>query len=316
MNATGPPSLLFDPPPTVAHVDRSEGRRLYVYDYHSVAGTSERLLGRLDPYAVGPAPEGWDPRQFAFAARQLYLPPPAGALFGLEGSYDMDIRGLYARPLNDLTFFLRFVEGTPAHATLLRMGAVGTVFSLHDAGLEDLPLKATEPSLFPDDIRVRRVPESLPLTWVVGGVRVGDEQVAFQTLGDATFDPAREVLLPRGAARAVPLLFTGSSRIVRLAPDRVVLEVEASADGHVVLADAFDPGWRATVDGAPAVVERANVAFRAVAIRPGRHRVEMVYRPQAVAQGLSVSGPFLLVTLVAGLVVATRGRRGLPGPRD
>jgi hypothetical protein len=289
-------------------VDRREDRRLYVYDYHSVAGTARGRLGREDPYRHVPTPSGWDERRFTALALKLYLPPPTGGLFGLEGSYDMDIRGLYSRHLNDLTFFLRHVEGTPVHTNLLRMGAVGTVFSLHDAGLEELPVETRAPSLFPEAIRVRRVPAALPRSWVVGGVRVADGRRALENLADPSFDPAREVVLAAGPARSTPEPFAGRSRVLRLAPDRVTLEVDASAPGFVILADAFDPGWRATVDGQPARVQRANVAFRAVAVAEGRHVVEMVYRPRTVFQGLTLSTLSLLLVLGVAAVGARRER--------
>jgi hypothetical protein len=117
LNATGPASLLFDPPPTVDLVDRRDERRLYVYDYHSVAGTAESRLGRKDPYRHVPTPSGWDERRFAALALKIYLPPPTGGLFGLEGSYDMDIRGLYSRHLNDLAFFCGTSKARPSTRT-------------------------------------------------------------------------------------------------------------------------------------------------------------------------------------------------------
>jgi hypothetical protein len=234
--------------------------------------------------------------------------PPSAGLFGLEGSYDLDIRGLYPRPLNDLTFFLRHVEGTSVHTKLLRMGAVGSVLSLHDRGLEELRLDGTLFSLFPEAIRVWRVPGVPPRTWVVGGSRVADEREAFESLADPSFDPAREVLLPEGRPRSAPEAFVGTSRPLRVAPDRVTLETDTSAPGFVVLADAFDPGWRATVDGQPAAVHRANVAFRAVEVAEGRHVVEMVYRPRTVFQGLTLSAAALLLVLGVVAAGAPRGR--------
>ena len=92
----------------------------------------------------------------------------------------------------------------------------------------------------------------------------------------------------------------------------MTLEVEASDPGFVVLADAFDPGWRAEVDGRPAPVLRANVAFRAVAVPEGRHVVAMAYRPPAVGQGLTLSAASLLL-LLGGVVSGARGRRRAPG---
>ena len=314
LNATAPAALIFDPPPAVARVDREALRRLYVYDYHSVAGIAERQLGRSVPYAVGSPPQGWGEEQFQAAAIRLYLLPPSGGLFGLEGSYDLDLRGLYPRALNDLTFFLRHVEGTSVHTRLLRLGAVGTVLSLHERGLEDLELEATIASFFPEAIRVWRVPGALPRSWVVGGSRVADGRRAFEILSGVGFDPGREVLLAEGDLQDAGTGFVGSSRVLRLTPDRVVLDVRASAPGFVVLADAFDPGWRATVDGRAAAIFRANVAFRAVPVPAGRHVVEMVYRPRGVLFGLMLSVAGLLVILGLGRVAARGARRGTPQP--
>lgn len=308
LNATAPPDVLFRPPPVVSHVDRSGDRRLYVFDYHSLPGTSERLLGRPDPYRRGRPPDGLDPRLFEFVALRSYLPPPFAGLFGLEGSYDFDIRGLYSRDLNDLTFVLRQLEGSPAHTRLLRMGAVGTVVSLHARGLEDLLPAATLESLFPEPIRVWRVPGALPRSWVVGCSRTADRGDAIQALVDPAFDPAREVILPTdGSGSACGP--AGESRVAVLRADRVELEVDAAAAGFVVLADAWDPGWRVSVDGRAQPLLRANVAFRAVAVPAGRHAVVMRYRPPAVIEGLALS---VVASLLAAAIVL-RGRR--PGSR-
>jgi uncharacterized membrane protein YfhO len=75
-----------------------------------------------------------------------------------------------------------------------------------------------------------------------------------------------------------------------------------------VLADAYDPGWRASVDGERAALLRANVAFRAVAVPQGRHVVELVYRPRAVVLGLGESLAALVVA--AALFVTARRRAG------
>jgi hypothetical protein len=306
MNPTAPASLLLVPPPLVAHVDRSEGRRLYVYDYHSLPESSPKWLGRDRPYARLAPPPGWDRRTLAMVALRLYLLPPAAGFYGLEGSYDLDLRGLFPRDLNDLTFFLRRVEGQPAHAKLLRMGAVGTVASLHDGGFGE-PV-ATLASLFPEPIRVWRVPEAPPRSWVVGCARQADRGAAFAALLDPAFDPAGEVVLPEPAPGGSGCGPAGRSLYLRPQPDRVRLEVEAERDGYVVVADAFDPGWRASVDGAAAPVLRANVAFRAVPVPAGRHVVEMIYRPRAVSRGATLTVLFL-VLLAATATAALRSRR-------
>ena len=80
-----------------------------------------------------------------------------------------------------------------------------------------------------------------------------------------------------------------------------------------MLADAWDHGWRAWVDGAPAPVLVANVAFRAVAVAAGRHVVEMRYRPRAALVGLALSGLSLLALAVVAALVRLRRRFGHGG---
>ena len=81
----------------------------------------------------------------------------------------------------------------------------------------------------------------------------------------------------------------GTARIVTDLPERVVVETESSGPAFLVLADTFDPGWSATVDGSPAPIRPAYVAFRAVALKAGPHTVEFTYRPAGFTLGLVIS---------------------------
>ena len=129
-----------------------------------------------------------------------------------------------------------------------------------------------------------------------------DEAVVSRLL-DPAFDPRREIVLPEGTAGRESPGFQGSSRLVEERADRVVLETKTNAPGFVVLLDGFDPGWRARLDGQPAALLRANLAFRAVAIPEGNHRIELVYRPRGLLLGLLVS----VLCLAPAALVAARG---------
>ena len=93
------------------------------------------------------------------------------------------------------------------------------------------------------------------------------------------------------------------------APERVTVEVETGAPGYLVLGDAWYPGWRATVDGAPAPIERANLLFRAVPVPAGTHTVQFTYRPLSVTAGATISAAALLALFVV-LPVLLGLRRG------
>jgi hypothetical protein len=76
------------------------------------------------------------------------------------------------------------------------------------------------------------------------------------------------------------------------------ITVETERPGWLLLADVHYPGWRAEVDGTPVVIERANLAFRAVALPAGARTVRFVYEPGWIVPGAVISGIALLVLLV------------------
>jgi hypothetical protein len=307
LNATAPPLLLVARPPVLSALDLRDRGRSYVYDYLTLTGASERHLGRPDPYAVPQPPPGVDPRPMGALAQRVYPVPPVAGTWDVEGSYDLDLRGMQPLPQRELTLTLRQSEGTASHRRLLRMGAVRNVVSLHERGLEDLVRGPTFHGLFPEPIRTWGVPGALPRAYVVGRARAIEGPAAIQALVEPGFEPASEVILSEEGAPAAAEASvggTGTVRIAELFGDRVRLETEAEKPGVVVLVDAWDPGWRAWVDGRPTVVLRANGAFRAVAVAAGRHVIEMRYRPWPVLAGLclSAAGLFTLVIGAGGLV--------------
>ena len=306
LNATAPTALLSTPPAVVAEALRDDGRRVHVWDYLRPPGTSERLLGRADPYRPATWPPSLDHRVVEFAAQRQLLVAATATFFGLETSFDFDNRGLYPRDLNDIAYFLVRTEGTPVHLRLLQLGAVARVIALHDRGFEGLRLERMLPSLTGDPIRVFSVPEPRPRAWLVNRARVADGAAAIGALLDPAFDPREEAIVATPASFEPSSLVAGSVRWLGRRADRQQLETDSPRPALLVLADAYDPGWKASVDGAPVALLRANLAFRAVPVPEGRHRVELVYRPRPVLGGLAVSGSAVVACL--GLIVAARSR--------
>jgi hypothetical protein len=229
--------------------------------------------------------------------------------WGLYGSFDYDWLSLYPRPLRNLTLLFRAAEETPEFARLLRVGSVDFVIALHREGLEDLQPVARVPSRFAGDVFVYRTPSPLPRSYAVSGVRTAQGLPALRMLADPSFDPSTTIVLPEGSPRDASPSFRGASRLADYRPDRVVLEAELSEPGYVVLADAYDPGWRARIDGRPALLLAANAVFRAVPVDAGRHRVELLYRPAAVTRGVAVALGSAVLAL-GGVVSVRRRERG------
>ena len=93
--------------------------------------------------------------------------------------------------------------------------------------------------------------------------------------------------------------------------ERAVIESRARRPSLLVLTDVWYPGWKATVDGKPATIERVDYLMRGVKVPPGTHRVEMRYEPASWRAGWIISLVSLLVLI--GLVVAGVRQRGRAG---
>jgi uncharacterized membrane protein YfhO len=100
-----------------------------------------------------------------------------------------------------------------------------------------------------------------------------------------------------------------SAQIVAYAPERVVVHTSSATPGVLVLADAFYPGWRASVDGEAAAIYPANVLFRAVPLPAGEHTVVFTFEPSSWRLGLAVAGLGLLLMAVLGLLASWGFRR-------
>jgi uncharacterized membrane protein YfhO len=69
-----------------------------------------------------------------------------------------------------------------------------------------------------------------------------------------------------------------------------------------VVSEAWDAGWSASVDDAPAPIVRVNHAEMAIALAPGIHRVLLSYRTPGLAAGAA-----LAALAAAGLGLAAGG---------
>jgi hypothetical protein len=85
------------------------------------------------------------------------------------------------------------------------------------------------------------------------------------------------------------------------------LQVRAPDRSLLVLTDAWYPGWKAWVDGRPALIRRVNWHFMGVMIGRGEHEVRFDYRPRRIRTAAAVSA---LALLGLAVVLARGGRRG------
>jgi hypothetical protein len=126
----------------------------------------------------------------------------------------------------------------------------------------------------------------MPRARLVAGIEIEpDDTKAVQRLRDPKFPMAMRAILAEGTPRDDGIGDVGTARIVSTDPDRLVIDVDVKREACLVVADTEYPGWRAFVDGKERRIQRANVAFRAVALKRGDQRVEFVYEPKSVLLG-------------------------------
>jgi hypothetical protein len=90
--------------------------------------------------------------------------------------------------------------------------------------------------------------------------------------------------------------------------ERVVVGVVPDRAGLLVLADAWYPGWKASVDGQERPIHRVDHAFRGVVVVPGDREVVFTYAPASFRVGAGAS----LVALLAAVGLALFLQRTRP----
>jgi hypothetical protein len=127
-------------------------------------------------------------------------------------------------------------------------------------------------------------------------------RVALVGAGDLRPD---EVVLdaPAGRSGGAP----AQVRVTRDGTDRIEVSVRASAAGHLVIADALQQDWAATVDGRPVPLVAADHGLVAVPVSSGTHVVQLSYQMPYHNLGGWVSG--LTAALAAGLLGVAWWRR-------
>ena len=122
-------------------------------------------------------------------------------------------------------------------------------------------------------------------------------------------DDQLRALIPAGMASPPVTPVT----IESFAPERIIVRVETSEPGLLVLSEAWYPGWRAKVAGEDIACIPVNIWQRAVAVPAGEHTVEVYYRSNHLRLGAIISAATLAV--MALLLAACSMRRWRIGRR-
>ena len=124
-----------------------------------------------------------------------------------------------------------------------------------------------------------------------------NHDAAFDLIHADDFDPQQTLILEAGQ----PLTQQpgkATLTIIKYDPNEIAFEVTLDKPGYFLLTDIFHPDWQTTINGEPADILVADYAFRAVALGPGTHAIEMWYEPAGWTIGLLVSGLTWLIIIL------------------
>lgn len=103
---------------------------------------------------------------------------------------------------------------------------------------------------------------------------------ALAKLADPKFDPFSEVILADEIdAKPAGEDPNASAQITSWLPRDETIRTKSSQPGQLLMVQRWHPDWKATLDGQPVKLLRANYLFCAVSVPAGEHTVELHYDP-------------------------------------
>jgi hypothetical protein len=148
---------------------------------------------------------------------------------------------------------------------------------------------------------------------------VESESEALRRVTSSLFDPSRQGVLEEpvpigpgpsseGGEPAPP----PSARYRPLGPQAARVDVSVPAPGLLVVRNAYDPNWSASLDGRPVELLRVDFFLQGVVVPPGRHVLLLRYDDPWVGYGLL--GSSLSLAALLGAAAALRARSGRAAP--
>ncbi len=248
---------------------------------------------------------------------------PFGALFTSNRFMIFDVGsvgGYHPAKLSIYDDFLQILGPSLAKGSFQLLDMMNVRYVVSGARLPDSPVLRPVWSGRDYQGQPRAVYESLtafPRAWVVGEYRVAGRDETLDALTNHTVDLRRTVLLDREPSIAPA---AGDSTAVvtveSLTSDKSDFSVDLDRPGIVVVSEIYYPEWKATVDGAPAEILRANHILRAIALPAGPHRIEFRYDSSLFERSAAVSISAFLLTLIAIAGTFVAGRKGAKWKRS
>jgi uncharacterized membrane protein YfhO len=78
----------------------------------------------------------------------------------------------------------------------------------------------------------------------------------------------------------------------------IMININSSEKGWLLLADVWYPGWKATIDGRETKIFRADYLFRGIEVPEGNHSIKFQYQPISFIIGGTISAVSLGILIL------------------
>jgi hypothetical protein len=199
-------------------------------------------------------------------------------------------------------------KAAPTPSGDIRLSPILDMLNVRYVIFRGAPIPSDHPYLQGQDYWVVLNPSALPRAFVPRAVEVvADDKARLQKLAAPTFDP-RSIAYVESPIE-LPASCVGAAEIMSEIPLRITVNLRMETPGLVVLADLWDKGWHASLNGKPMTILRVNHAIRGVNVPAGPGTLEFRYKPSSFAWGLGLAGFAVVFLMVWVTMVSRRGRR-------
>jgi hypothetical protein len=203
-------------------------------------------------------------------------------------------------------WYVPAIEVVPSERTI-KVPPILNMLNVRYLILRNRPVRAVTPLIAHDDYWIIENRDAAPRLYIPRHVEImTDASRLLVLLAAKEFDSTRIAYVDGPVT--LPTECRGTAKIVDEVPARITVAADMQTRGLLVLADRWDGGWRAYLDGEPVPILRTNHALRGVELPAGQHALVFAYEPASLVWGVRLMAAAVLGLLV-WVVLVLRAKR-------
>lgn len=131
---------------------------------------------------------------------------------------------------------------------------------------------------------------------------ISSESDLAKLMENKDFDPTKTAVLLEDPSSNLEYDPGSKIDIISHQASKVILKTSSSTRNFAILADAYDKGWQASIDGQKTKIYLTNAALRGVVVPAGEHQIVFEYKPDSFTTGLKISLISLILLLFSPLI--------------